>query len=315
MTLVISLMDSLRTLQTASFWQVETVNAEVLSDRINSQHRSAVLKWLFESLSLLNIEDRVFFSTVSIADRYCAQLSHRSITNNTPVEGSELQLIILSALCCSLKAVESSLDLSVKSFLEHVSGGHVLPRDIFATESTILLALDFNVFSPSLSVYLESFYFTLSRSSTEMTSGPLEQPASPRPLPNWALQQYNLALFLLYLIVFDIGTLHAARASLVVSACILTSAFTLCDEKLSALEFQTIVDALIEAEWIEVNRHNVTVIVRHMVRFWKRMSSDNGEVFRSVSALFDSDEKLRVNRIAPPRHIAGHDAKIASSGG
>jgi hypothetical protein len=289
------------------------VNSSLLTGRINVNHRASVLKWLFESLALLNIEDRVFFSTVQIADRYCVNMAHRHVSTSNAIEGSELQLIILSALCCSLKIVESSLDLSVRAFLEHVSGGHVDPRDIFSTETKILTALDFHVFSPSLSLYLESFYFTLSRSSSEMTSGPLEQPATLRPPPKWASRQYSLALFLLYLVVFDIETLHAVRPPLLISACVLTSAFTLTDGDINGIEVRTISDALVEAEWLDTKIHNVAYIVRHMVRFWKRVATDKDPIFLSVSALFDCDDKHRVNRISPPRHVVSDN--IASSGG
>ena len=150
------MVDKLSVLSNLWDTELDSVNPSSLSLSINKAHRNSVLKWLFESLQLLKVEDRVFFASVMLADRYCSRAPLRR-----RLEGSELQLIILSSLCCSLKCVESSLDLSVKAFLEHVSGGHVDPKDIFASESRILQALDFNAFSPSPSVYLESFYFAL----------------------------------------------------------------------------------------------------------------------------------------------------------
>jgi len=290
----------------------ETVDVRALSSFINTEHRAAVLKWLFESLELLTIEERVFFATVVLADRYCARVAAEHRDRPRSIEGSDLQLIILSSLCCSLKSCESSLDMSVKGFLEHISGGHVNPKDIFVMEAKLLSCLDFHVFNPSFSVYIESFFYVLSRTTIESLSSPLEQPQSVRPLPDWAAMHYYLSLFLLYLIAFHVETLHAVRPPLLVSACILTAAFTLSDKKLESIEFQTILEALVEAGWVDSQTHDVSFIVRHMTRFWKRAPDEIGEAaYKSICNLFDTDQRHHVSRINPPR--VGSD--VITSGG
>ena len=291
---------------------IESVDVRSLTDFINTEHRSAVLKWLFESLELLKIEERVFFSTVVLADRYCAKAGSVPTESKPRIEGTDLQLIILSSLCCSLKSCESSLDMSVKGFLEHISGGHVNPRDIFVMETKLLTCLDFQVFGPSYSVYLESFFYVLSRTSIESQSSPLEQPQTLRPLPEWAARHLSLSLFLLYLAAFHVETLHAVRPPLLVSACILTAAFTLSDQRIESIEFQTILEALVEAEWLDTQTHDVAFIVRHMARFWKRAPAEIGEpVYKSICNLFDTDKRFHVSKISPPR--VGSD--IVTSGG
>jgi hypothetical protein len=202
--------------------------------------------------------------------------------------------------------------MSVKGFLEHISGGHVDPKDIFAMETRILTSLDFHVFSPSYSVYLESFFYVLSRTSAESLSSPLEQSHSRRSLPEWAARNHSLSLFLLCLVAFHVETLHAVRPPLLASACILTAAFTLSDQRIDSIEFQTILEALVEAEWLDTQVHDVGFIVKHMSRFWKRASLDIGEAaYKSVFNLFDTDQRFHVSRISPPR--LGVD--IVTSGG
>lgn len=266
-----------------------------LSGNINTAHRSSVLKWLFESLDLLRIEDRVFFATVMLADRYCALVAPRR-----KFEGSELQLIILSALCCSLKVVESSLDLSVKAFLEHVSGGHVEPKDIFATESKILQALDFNTFTPSLSVYLESFYFVLMNPVKSV--GPLEQDAGISTLPSWASKQYYLSLYLLYLVVFEVDLLHSRKPCEVVSACILASAITCFDDR---RDIDKLVDALFQAGWIS-ETCDISELVSEISTLWMRATNQKSEIVQSIVHLFDTKEKHFVSRLYPKHSYSVH---------
>ena len=303
-------MESLRILKRSHGQYGEAVDIQTITAHVNTEHRAAVLKWLFESLELLKIEERVFFASVLIADRFCARSTQLSATRR--IDGSDIQLIILSALCCSLKSCESSLDMSVKGFLEHISGGHVNPKDIFVMETKILSCLDFHVFSPSYSVYLESFFYVLSRTSIETLSSPLEQSQSQRPLPEWAAKKYYLSLFLLYLVAFHVETLHAVQPPLLVSACILTAAYTLSDQRIDSIEFQTILEALVEAEWLDPQTHDVAFIVRHMTRFWKRAPFDIGEAtYKSICNLFDTDQRYHVSKISPPR--MGTD--IVTSGG
>ena len=269
---------------------LDAVPTNGLSASINRSHRNSVLKWLFESLDLLKVEDRVFFATIMLADRYCSRLPGRR-----RLEGSELQLVILSSLCCCLKVVESSLDLSVKAFLEHVSGGHVDPKDIFATESKIIQSLDFNTFTPPLSVYLESFYFALTQPAVH--AGPLEQPVKPSPLPTWAVKQYNLALYLLYLVVFDTDMLHSHRPAEVAAGCILTSAFTLIDER-GEFEFEVVIDGLIRAGWIDQSV-DIAAVISEMTRYWRKTVAEQSDLVDSIKSLFDNKDKFFVSRIVP----------------
>lgn len=288
------------------------LDTKSLISTINTEHRKSVLKWLFESLELLKIEERVFFASLVLADRYCASVNLRQTSVPRRIEGSDLQLIILSALCCSLKSCESSLDMSVKGFIEHISGGHVNLSDIFNMETNILSGLDFNVFNPSYPVYLESFFYVLSRTPIDSALSPLEQPCVARTFPEWAAKKYYLSLFLLYLAAFHVETMYAVKPPLLISACVLTASFTLGDQTIESLEFQTIQEALVEAQWLDPEIHDVAFIVRHMSRFWKCAAVDIGEeVFSSICRLFDTDNRYHVSRISPPR--IGSD--IVTSGG
>ena len=202
--------------------------------------------------------------------------------------------------------------MSVKAFMDHISGGHVQSRDIFSMETRILNEVDFDVFRPSYPVFLESFFYILSRTPIEMVACPLEQPPSPRTLPTWAAQQYQLSLFLLSLTAFHVDTFHAVRPPLLISACIMTAAYTLCDQKLDSLEFQTILDALCEAGWFDNNSHDVGFIVRHMSRFWKRAPMEIGEeAYKSVFRIFDTDQRYHVSRLNP----ANYSSETVTSGG
>jgi hypothetical protein len=262
------------------------IGARALSYNINRSHRNSVLKWLFESLELLKVEDRVFFATVILADRYCSRLRCK-----TKLEGSELQLIILSCLCCCLKTVESSLDLSVKAFLEHVSGGHVDSKDIFHTESEILEALNFDVFAPSLSVFLESFFLFLSNSMN--VAGPLEQSSEKAQISPDLRKQYFLSLFLLFLVVFEPDVLYSASLSEIVSGCILVSASTLDSEN-----FNSTVRILLNFEWMQASS-DMSSTMNLISKLWERVSQDKSEVSLSIKALFDCEAKFFVSRMIP----------------
>lgn len=267
-----------------------------LSSNVNTVHRNAVLKWLFESLELLKIGDTVFFGTVILADQFCARYKPTRV-----LEGSELQLVILSALCCSLKVVDSTLELSVKAFLEHVSGGHVDPRDIFATEAKILETLDFDAFNPPLCLLIESFYHFLTIPRVRETTYPLEQSYPPRMLPEWASRHQQLAVFLLILSVFDVKHLYSRRPSELVSACIITSELTLQSDHDAAPNLDDIVSVLIRFEWIDRNS-DVALLVAEVTTFWKECLEAPSEAISSVFSVFDSPERLHVSRITPKQN-------------
>ena len=295
-------MESLRSLSNSCGSGKATCDPKTIMSNINTEHRRSVLKWLFESLDLLKIEERVFFASVVVADRYCVSGYLRQPDASRRIEGSDLQLIILSALCCSLKSSESSLDMSVKGFIEHISGGHVNVKDIFNMETNILRGLDFDVFNPSYPVYLESFFYVLSRTPIDTEFSPLEQSSVSRPFPGWAAKKYFLSLFLLYLAAFHVETLYAVNPPLLISACVLTATFTLGDQRLDSLEFQTILEALVEAQWLDTETHDVAFIIKHMSRFWQRAAGEIGEdAFKSICRLFDTDDRHHVSRVPPPR--------------
>ena len=306
-------MDSLRILSNLWDLQIDGVDVHALGSNVNSSHRNAVLKWLFESLELLKVGDRVFFATVLLADRFCVTFQPRRL-----LEGSELQLVILSALCCSLKVVDSSLELTVKAFLEHVSGGHVDPRDIFATEAKILQALDFTTFHPSLSTFIESFYYAITLPpSLEGKAHPLEQPYPPHELPGWALKHQQLAVFLLFLSVFDFKHLHTRRPSELVSACIITSGLALTSETdPAAPNLDEISTLLFRCKWID-QATDVALLVAELTTFWKGCLEEPSEATRSVFSLFDTPERLHVSRMNP-KHYSRRSSPapgIIASGG
>ena len=293
-------MDNLSILSNLWDDEIDSVDCDTLRKSLNRVHRSAVLKWLFESLELLHIEDRVFFTTAMLADRFCAH----AVSNNRPLEGSELQLVILASLCCSLKTVECTLDLPIREFLEHVSGGHVEPRTIFQKETEILQALNWNVITQSLCVFIDSFYYALTFNST--TSPTLEQACVQSPMPQWALKQSNLARFLLFLSVFDTDWLHSRKPSVLAAACILTSAYTLLEHEHN-ISMDNVGTILIHSKWIEKD-DDLDFLVAETIHYWHRSLSN--DAIAGILALYQTSEKNNVAQIRPPRLIS----RLSSSG-
>ncbi len=281
--------------------RVDRVDVKCLARTINTDHRNAVLRWLMESLDVLKIEDRVYFSTLSLADRYCSRVTGRW---DLRYEGSELQLVILASLCCALKTTECSLDLSIKAFLEHVSGGHVSCKDIFGAETRLLQLLDFNVFGPSVVVYLESYFFQLMNDSKgeEKSSCPIEQaPVDKSLLPPWTQQQYYISLFLLYLFSLDVTLFYVFRhPSVLVSACILTAAFNM---QLADVQHELphAIAKLSNLGFVDPRRDNLEALVRDVSILWaaKLEVADEDPSIASVMKLFDTKERMYASKIVP----------------
>lgn len=283
----------------------DSVDLQSLSRTINLEHRNAVLKWLMESLDLLKIEDRMYFSTLTLADRYCSRVRGRW---ELRYEGPELQLVLLASLCCSLKTTESSLTLSVKSFLEHVSGGHVSCRDIFAAETRLLQLLDFNVFTPSVVLYLEGYYYQVGKTEP---GGPLEQNDASQLPPQWIREQYNIALFLLYLSSLHIHIIHGYRhPSVLASACILTAAFNLQLADVQH-ELPQAIASLSNMGLIDREKDDVERLVRDMSDLWRTSveSAPQDPGVAAVFNLFGSDKRMNTSKISPrsvrPVHASG----------
>lgn len=280
----------------SNLWEksLDSVDSIALNARINTTHRESVLKWLFESLDLLHVPDGVFFASVVLADRYSSKVESRR-----RLEGSELQLVILSSLCCCLKTVDASIDLSVKAFLEHVSGGHVDAKDIFQTEAKLLQALEFNAFTPCLSVYVDSFYNALCLDRAD--AGPLEQRTDTRPLPEWAQKQRYLTLFLLYLCVFDIERLHSQSPAELTATCILTSAYICSNQDRTpseAPEWERIVENLVSAGWVQ-GTSDLATQISDLIVFWQEAVDKSTDAVESCIKLFDCKERFHVSRISP----------------
>ena len=274
------------------------VDSAQLVRKINKSHRNSVLKWLFESLEILRVEDSVFFSTVVLADRYCAQtsLSRR-------LEGADLQLVILASLCCCLKIVESSVDLSVKAFLEHVSGGHVDSKDIFQTEAKILRAINFDAFVPSYSEYITVFFNMLCQRPVS-TDFPLEQELPSSLMPEWARKQKDMALFLLYLTSLDTDRLHSRSPGRLAASCILTSVWIVRTFDRSSLacagpDVPSIAKNLIATGWIESNA-DVHRMIEDTTLFWEGCVSKQSEATQSLVRIFSTPQRSGVSQLSPP---------------
>jgi hypothetical protein len=272
-----------------------------LCRKINKTHRNSVLKWLFESLDLLRVEDSVFFCAVLLADRYCYQSSVRR-----KFEGADLQLVILASLCSSLKIVESSIDLSVRAFLEHVSGGHVEAKDIFQAEARVLQSLNFNAFSPPLSIYLDSFYDMLLEESPPQ--GPLEQEIRRTSMPEWAKQQKQFALLLLYLSVLDIDWLHSHPPSELISRCILTSSDMRNNGLDGSKRLEEIALRLVEVNWLDPSS-DILCIISETGEFYRRLVSKPSEAVESILKIFGSRERAQASK------ASNHAARLVVSGG
>ena len=279
----------------------ETVDPTELCRKINKTHRNSVLKWLFESLDLLRVEDSVFFCTVLLADRYCFLSNVRR-----KFEGADLQLVILASLCCSLKIVESSIDLSVKAFLEHVSGGHVEAKDIFQAEARVLQSLNFNAFSPPLSIYLDSFYDMLSDESPPL--GPLEQEIRRSSLPDWVKQQKQFALLLLYLSVLDIDWLHSHPTSQLICRCILTSSDMMDNGLDGSKRLGEIVDRLVEVNWLD-SSSDVSRMISETGDFYSRLVAKPSEAVESILKIFSLRERSHASK------ASNHTTRLIVSGG
>lgn len=286
--------------------RMDRVDVKCLMRTINTDHRNAVLRWLMESLDLLKIEDRVYFSTLLLADKYCAKITGRW---DVRYEGSELQLVLLSSLCCALKTTECSLELSIKSFLEHVSGGHVTCKDIFTAETRLLQILDFDVFAPSVAVFLEAYFFDLVKEHLKIeglaSQGPpcpMEQkPVDKSTLPPWTQQQYYISLFLLYLFSLDVGLFHSFRhPSVLVSACILTAAFNFQLAEVQH-EFPATIAKLTKLGFIDPRRDNIDALVRETNNLWvaKLELAEEDSSIAGVKKLFDSEKRMYASKIIP----------------
>jgi hypothetical protein len=282
------------------------VDSSQLGRKINKSHRNSVLKWLFESLDLLRVEDSVFFGTVSLSDRYCARtgLSRR-------LEGADLQLVILASLCCCLKIVESSVDLSVKAFLEHVSGGHVESKDIFQTEAKILRAIDFDAFVPAHSEYVTTFFNMLCRKPLP-ADAPLEEESARPAIPEWARKQRDMAMFLLYLLSLDVDRLHAMSAPKLAASCILTGVWIVKTFDKSAAsndgpDVQDIAKNLIACSWIETSA-DIHRMIEDTTLFWEGCVNKQSEATQSLVRIFASPQRSCVSSLLPPvsaRTMAG----------
>ena len=289
-------MERLRILSNLASASSGILDSHELSRKINRTHRNSVLKWLFESLDLLRVEDSVFFATVLLADRYCCR-----VDLNRKLEGADLQLVILASLCCSLKVVDTSVDLSVKAFLEHVSGGHVDPKDIFQTEARLLKALEFDAFIPSLSDFVTSFYEALC-DDCSCTKSPLEQELAKIQLPYEVMKQQEMAKFLLYLTVLDVERLHSMTLPRLVAGCILSGAwivntsmnYTRSPE--AAFQVSTIADCLVDAGWL-CESDDCLSIIHETTAFWEDMVGKPTDAVDSLKRLFGSKEKLEVSKL------------------
>lgn len=301
-------MDRLRILSSLSSATSESVDAGQLLRKINKGHRNSVLKWLFESLDLLKVEDSVFFATVLLSDRYCCKLAH-----SRRLEGADLQLVILASLCCSLKVVDSSVDLSVKAFIEHVSGGHVDAKDIFMTEARILRLLNFDAFVPSLSEFVTSFYEMLLENKST-TSSPLEQEVRRMQLPAIIRRKREMSIFLLYLTVLDVERFHSMDLPTLVSSCILSGAWIVSSSRNRASteeiarEVSPIADGLIHGGWLS-EQEDFLGIIQETVAFWEVTMSKPSEAVTSLKRIFGSNDRCEVATITL------NDPRIMSSGG
>jgi hypothetical protein len=290
-------MERLRTLSKLAKLSDVGVDSQVLSQKINRTHRNSVLKWLFESLDLLKVEDSVFFATVSLSDRYC---SHASLSRR--LEGADLQLVILASLCCCLKVIDSSVDLSVKAFLEHVSGGHVDAKEIFKAEARILKVINFDAFLPSMPEYISGFYDILF-SDMKCSEGPLEQPVRRHILPASMVQRRDMATFLLYLFSLDIDRLHSSHQTALVSNCILASSWIIdgegCGEPMDVtVSVDSVARKLEEIGWIDA-RMNVAAAIDETVSFWEACLRKPSEASQSIFRIFSSPSRSRVSTLAP----------------
>ena len=291
-------MDKLHILSNLWDANLDSVDVATLSRRLNESHRGSVLKWLVESLDLLKIDDRVFFATAILADQFAVS---RPISSPA-LEASELQLVILASLCCSLKTVDCLLDASIRDFLDHVSGGHVEPKTIFEKEALILETLNWNVITQSPSVYIESFYYAL-LCDKEVESLVLEQATKSSALPEWAEKQFFFSQFLLYLSVFQINWFHNQKPSVLVSACILTSMYVIPDYE-DRYTLSQIGSLLRNCGWITNN--DIYDLIHSTIANWEKALSDPS--ISSILTLFSTPKKMHVSHIRPPRRLLSSGA-------
>lgn len=177
-------------------------------------------------------------------------------------------------------------------------------KDIFAAETRLLHLLDFNVFAPSIVVYLETYFFDLAKQECPIEQAPVDRST----LPPWKQQQYFLALFLMYLLSLDVSVIHSFRhPSVLVSACVLTAAFNLQLPDVQ-VEFPDTIAKLTNLGFVDPRKDDLEQLVRDTSILWaaKLDIYEEDVSVASVVKLFDCEKRMYASKIVPrPMRHAG----------
>lgn len=122
-----------------------------LEQHVNLEHRRKVVSWLVKAFHVVSFDDSVLYQTVHLADLY---LSHCP----KYVCGSVLQSVVMACVCTTLKlATPDHRVYSVPDLIAHITHSQITLDRVLRVEREVLVGLDFNLSTPTIGIFLESF--------------------------------------------------------------------------------------------------------------------------------------------------------------
>lgn len=127
------------------------VSAAAIARNVNLSHRRTVVAWLVKVFHVVSFDDNILYGTVALADLYLDACG-RTTT------GTQLQSIVMACLCTMLKLqTAESRSYPVCELLSHITHNQISVNKVLQTEREVLSAVGFNVTSPTVLQWLETF--------------------------------------------------------------------------------------------------------------------------------------------------------------
>jgi hypothetical protein len=268
------------------------VNAEMLAQNVNLEHRRKVVSWLVKAFHVVNFDDAILYGTVQLADRYlvgCGKL----------VSGSQLQQVVMACLCTTLKLqTADSLTYSVPTLLQHITHNQISLERVLKVEREILAGVDFAVTVPTIQNFLDCLAVRASGMAVPaqwdgLATVPVHEavvggPAEVRP------KFWHLADFLAQLTILK-HEYCAHPSSLLASAALIVSVW--------ALEAPSVVKSAVLEDigqlWRREDR--LQSLVTALQEEWRDADREGAEGSRSVVDKFNEKERHEVAKLPVPK--------------
>jgi len=122
-----------------------------LEQHVNLEHRRKVVAWLVKAFHVVSFDDHILYGTIQLADLYLSACPKY-------VCGSILQSVVMACVCTTLKlATPDHRVYSVPDLIAHITHSQITLDRVLRVEREVLTGLDFNVSTPTIAQFLETF--------------------------------------------------------------------------------------------------------------------------------------------------------------